>query len=379
MPVGRVGQLECGLANYAVFSKDSKGRRFPEERHPYRTAFQRDRERILHSAAFRRLEYKTQVFICHEGDYFRTRLTHTLEVAQIARAIGAALGLNTDLIEGLALAHDIGHTPFGHQGEDVLDELMKDDGGFEHNIHALRVVDVLEERYIDRQGLNLSWEMREGIIKHSKRYANLSDYHEEFGNCPPHLEAQVVEIADEIAYDSHDIDDAIRSDLISIDRLLEAVPLCLRLLKDILAKHSRISNEMLRHYIVRAIINYFVDSLISSLHGALLESKITNAQSIRELPDRIVSFPGQVEADRRDLRRFLMDNVYRNVNVQKIAQEHGEKLRCIFMAYCNNPELMPGHFLEKINKGQPLKRVVCDYVAGMTDRYALNEHKRICK
>ncbi len=380
MAMGRdyLKMRECGLAGYAVFSSNSKGRKFPEEPHSYRLPFQRDRERILHSAAFRRLEYKTQVFICHEGDYFRTRLTHTLEVAQIARAIGFALGLNIDLIEGLALAHDIGHTPFGHKGEDVLNELMKEEGGFEHNIHALRVVDVLEERYADRPGLNLTWEMREGIIKHSKHYPQLVEFHGEFGNCPPYLEAQVVEIADEIAYDSHDMDDALRSGMITLDDALE-LEICANIANTARKKFKNISGEMLRHYLVRGIITYFVDSVISSLHEGLLESKIESAQDVRELGFRLAKFPERVANAREGLRGFLVDNVYRSEEVTRIANDAGLKLRDIFLAYCSEPRLMPGHFYSRVKEGKPIKRVVCDYVAGMTDRYAINEHKKICK
>ncbi len=360
------------LAPYATFASQSKGRVHPEEEHEFRSPFHRDRDRILHCAAFRRLKYKTQVFIFHEGDYYRTRLTHTLEVAQIARTIAVALGLNETLAESLALAHDLGHTPFGHAGEEILDHLMAPFGGFEHNLHALRIVDLLEVRYPDFPGLNLTWEVREGIVKHSSRYGEAVHLHEEFGASPPSLEAQVVEVADEIAYDSHDLDDALASGLISIDEVRE-----LEIWKAVGEPEGiEKDSELYRHYGVRRIIDFLVKDVISSLQALIQETKIVSSADVRDRGERLVRFSPEADALKRELRDFLYRRVYNHYRVRQKAVKSQRIIEELFRIYRRHPELMPQHFFEKVDH-YGLERVICDYIAGMTDRYAVNEYKKI--
>ncbi len=361
------------LASYASFSSDSRGRRWPEEEHQFRSPFQRDRDRILHSAAFRRLKYKTQVFIFHEGDYYRTRLTHTLEVAQIARTIAVALGLNEVLTESLALAHDLGHTPFGHAGEEILDELMRPWGGFEHNLHALRIIDELEVRYPQFPGLNLTWEVREGIAKHSSRYLQATDLHEEFGTSPPSLEAQVVEVADEIAYDSHDLDDALASDLVSIEEVRE-IPIWKEVV-DAVWEGER-EGELYRHFGVRRIIDFLVADVIRSLQTRISESKIGRSDDVRALEARLVDFSQPVKTLKNGLRNFLYQRVYNHYRLRQKALKSQRIIEELFRIYRRQPKLMPEHFYRRIDR-EGLERVICDYIAGMTDRYAVNEYKKI--
>ncbi len=361
------------LASYASFASKSRGRRYPESEHPFRSPFQRDRDRILHSAAFRRLEYKTQVFIFHEGDYYRTRLTHTLEVAQIARTIAGALGLNEILVESLALAHDLGHTPFGHAGEEVLDELMSSWGGFEHNLHALRIVDQLEIRYPGFAGLNLTWEVREGIVKHSSRYLQAKQFHGEFGTSPPSLEAQVVEVADEIAYDSHDLDDALASNLISIEEVQE-----ISIWKEVVdtAWRGDKRGELYRHFGVRRIIDFLVWDIIKSLQNRLSESKISHSDDVRGIGVRLVDFSQSVKELKQGLRDFLYNRVYAHYHLRQKALKSQKIIKELFFAYKREPRLMPEHFYRRV-ESEGVERVVCDYIAGMTDRYAVNEYKKI--
>ncbi len=361
------------LASYASFASKSRGRKYPEKEHPFRSPFQRDRDRILHSAAFRRLEYKTQVFILHEGDYYRTRLTHTLEVSQIARTIGGALGLNEPLVESLALAHDLGHTPFGHAGEEVLDELMAPWGGFEHNLHALRIVDQLEMRYPDFPGLNLTWEVREGIVKHSSRYLQAKQFHNEFGITPPSLEAQVVEVADEIAYDSHDLDDALASNLVSIEEVQE-IPIWKEVVDSVWKGDER--DELYRHFGVRRIIDFLVWDVIKSLQNRIGESKINHSDDVRGIETRLVDFSQSVKDLKQGLRKFLYSRVYTHYRLQQRALKSQRIIRELFYAYKQEPKLMPEHFYRRIDL-EGIERVVCDYIAGMTDRYAINEYKKI--
>ncbi len=362
------------LSTWAVFGTQTKGRKFSEPEHRFRSPFHRDRDRILHCAAFRRLKYKTQVFIFHEGDYYRTRLTHTLEVAQIARTIAIALGLNETLTEALALAHDLGHTPFGHAGEDILDKLMREEGGFEHNIQSFRIVEYLEVRYKDFAGLNLCWETREGIIKHSKRFNQFKEFCDEFGDCPPSLEAQVVEIADEIAYDSHDLDDALASELITLDELN-----CIDIWKELVSQikgQGITSKEMIRHYAVRTLIDIWVTDAINTLQSWLERNKITCSEDIRKQGGRAQFFSDQVNKSRSQVRSFLTANVYNHYRVKRMAIKYQRILERLFEVYVAQPELLPPHYYRQVDT-YGIKRVVCDYIAGMTDRYAINEYKKI--
>lgn len=364
------------LASYAVFASKSRGRRYPEEIHPFRSPFHRDRDRILHSAAFRRLKYKTQVFIFHEGDYYRTRLTHTLEVSQIARTIAVALGLNEVLTETIALVHDLGHTPFGHAGEWALNEMMEAEGGFEHNLQALRIVDYLEKRYIGFPGLNLSWEVREAIAKHSKRYREKVELHDEFGLNAPSLEAQVVESSDEIAYDTHDLDDALASGLISFEDVkdLEVWQIAERLIP----KDARQDRELYRHYIVRTIINLWVTDAIKTLQQAIEYNRIVKVDDIRSLGDRLTCFSQDTQRVMQELKEFLHNRVYAHPEVLRRAQDSQYILRELFKTFLERPDLLPAHFYARIER-EGIRRVICDYIAGMTDRYALNEYEKIRK
>ncbi|MCX5715461.1 MAG: deoxyguanosinetriphosphate triphosphohydrolase [Candidatus Omnitrophica bacterium] len=363
------------LAPYAQKSKDSKGREHSEPEHEYRLAYQRDKDRIIYSTAFRRLEYKTQVFVNHEGDHYRTRLTHTIEVAQIAKTIARALRLNEDLTEAIALAHDLGHTPFGHSGEDALRTLMKDHGGFDHNEHGLRVVDVLEQRYPDFPGLNLSWEVREGIIKH----ATMFDQPRTFIACEPKLtptlEAQVVDIADEIAYDNHDLDDGIASGLIK-EKALLTVGLWKDACRDIKKRYPRISDETANYQIVRSIINKQVTDIVSETEKNIKKFKIDSTKAARKLPNKIIAFSKPMQELRKPMREFLMKNLYQHYRVIRMANKAYRFINELFRVYVDKPEQLPPTTQSRVKK-EDTYLVVCDYIAGMTDRYALDEYKRL--
>lgn len=363
------------LAPYAMKSYNTRGRLHNENEHPYRTVYQRDRDRIIHSAAFRRLEYKTQVFVNHEGDYYRTRLTHTIEVAQIARTIAAALRLNTDLTEAIALAHDLGHTPFGHSGEDALNELMINFGGFNHNLHGLRVVDLMEERYPDFPGLNLSWEVREGIIKHSSAFDKSVKIK---GLSPaemPTLETQVVDIADEIAYDNHDLDDGITSGLLKEENL-EKLAIWNNISKEIDKKYAKILPERRKYLIIRTLINIQVTDLIRETENKINKLKLKSSGQVKKLNTKIVSFSSSMQSLRRPLRIFLMENLYNNYRVIRMSNKAKRFIQDLFKIYINNPKQLPPN-IQKNMPADGKKRVVCDYIAGMTDRYALDEYKKL--
>ena len=362
------------LADYTMKSKNSKGRVHPEPEHPYRTAFQRDRDRIIHSTAFRRLECKTQVFISYEGDYYRTRLTHTLEVAQIAKTIARALRLNEDLVEAISLAHDLGHTPFGHVGEETLHKLMQEHGGFEHNRQGLRVVDYLEERYPNFKGLNLSWEVREGILKHTTAY----DHPEikEFKRYKyPTLEAQVVDAADEIAYDSHDLDDGITSGLIDV-RDLDKVELWRQAKKQISKKHLRLKDEIQKYQIVKFLINLQVQDVIEQTEENLNQLNIHSAIDVRNHPRKLLAFSPALAKKREALREFLNQKLYQHYKVVRMSNKSRRFIRELFQCYVSNPEQLPPTSRGRLKKDGEF-RVVCDYIAGMTDRYAHNEYRRL--
>ena len=368
------GQEVKTLAPYATRSKDSRGRVYPEEEHPYRSCFQRDRDRIIHSTAFRRLEYKTQVFVNHEGDHFRTRLTHTIEVTQISRSIARALRLNEDLSEAIALAHDLGHTPFGHAGEDTLRELMKDSGGFEHNRQSLRVVDVLEEKYPEFPGINLTYEVREGIIKHETRYD--SPVPQEFSQSEkPVLEAQIVNLADEIAYDCHDVDDGLYSRVLS-EKMLEEVELWKVLYQKCQQKYAGLNSAQIRNYIVRQMINREVSDLLETTSQRLKEFRIQSVPDVRLASEMIPAFSFELKSLNNQLKEFLLKHMYQHYRMVRMADKAKRILSELFSVYLENPEQLPGSTREKL-KSQDKMRVVCDYIAGMTDRFAQQEYKKL--
>lgn len=370
-----MGSIDPGLACYAMDCNQSKGRVHKENEHPYRSCYQRDRDRVVHSAAFRRLEYKTQVFVNHEGDYYRTRLTHTIEVAQIARTIAAALRLNTDLTEAIALAHDLGHTPFGHSGEEALNELMKTQGGFNHNLQGLRVVDYLEERYPDFPGLNLTWEVREGIVKHSSAFDKMAKVKDLAPSLMPTLETQVVDIADEIAYDNHDLDDGLTSGLINLSDLDE-VEIWRNLDKAIQSRHSGISANKLKYMIIRSLINVQVTDLIAQTEINIKKSRLCSCQDARNSAKKIVSFSSNIQKLRLPLRKFLMAKLYHHYRVVRMHNKAKHFIKDLFLDYLKKPEQLPDTVQKKI-AADGRRRVVCDYIAGMTDRCALDEYKKL--
>ncbi|MDD5449271.1 MAG: deoxyguanosinetriphosphate triphosphohydrolase [Candidatus Omnitrophica bacterium] len=363
------------LAPYAQKSADSRGRKYKEPEHDYRSIYQRDRDRIIYSSAFRRLEYKTQVFVNHEGDHYRTRLTHTLEVAQIAKTIARALRLNDDLAEAIALAHDLGHTPFGHSGEDALRELMKDHGGFDHNSHGLRVVDFLEERYPGFPGLNLSWEVREGIIKHATPFDRPRPFIPFEEKTLPTLEAQVVDIADEIAYDNHDLDDGIASGLIK-DDALKGVGLWKQAAQAIKKTYPSAKREILNYQIVRLLINEQVTDLVIETEKNIKKLKVRSPKDARWLPHKIISFGPAMEEARKPLREFLVSNLYHHYRVVRMSNKASRFINELFKVYLDKTEQLPPTTQSHLKK-EDTHRVICDYIAGMTDRYALDEYKRL--
>jgi dGTPase len=363
------------LADYAMHSCFSRGRKYKEKEHPYRSCYQRDRDRIIHSAAFRRLEYKTQVFVIHEGDYYRTRLTHTLEVSQIARTIATVLKLNVDLVEAIALAHDLGHTPFGHSGEEVLNELMHRYGGFNHNLQGLRVVDILEERYPEFPGLNLTWEVREGILKHSSTFDKAGYAEELFPEESATLEAQVVDLADEIAYDNHDLDDGLTSGLISEDEL-KKIQLWRDTHKKIVSQYNRLSILERKYLIIRHLIDLQVTDLIQNTLKNIKDMQIKNYMDVKKNKQRIAAFSKDILEMRKPLRDFLMRNLYNNYRVIRMSNKAKHFIRELFKSYVNNPGVLPLHIQKRIKK-DALYRVVCDYIAGMTDRFVQDEYRKL--
>jgi dGTPase len=361
------------LAPFAQKSSESRGRQYPEEEHPYRTNFQRDRDRIIHSSAFRRLQYKTQVFVNHEGDYYRTRITHTLEVAQIARSIARSLGLNQDLTEAVALAHDLGHTPFGHSGEKVLNEIMVEDGGFEHNAQSYRIVTHLEDKYPDFRGLNLSFEVLEGIDKHRTRYDRpLDALGEQYT-----LEAQIVDLADEIAYTSHDLDDGLTSGLLEFDGLGQT-GLWKRNYKKVLEKNPGLPSNKVKYQTVRSIINEEVTDLLTEADRRLQAHGIQNPGQVRACPEELVSFSPSFRQEHLEMKHYLFQNMYRHPKVTRMEGKAGKVLKELFRIYEESPDILPGNTREKIRLGQePLRRIICDYIAGMTDRFAIEEFEKL--
>ncbi|MCZ6690364.1 MAG: deoxyguanosinetriphosphate triphosphohydrolase [Planctomycetota bacterium] len=362
------------LAPYAVKSRESRGREHPEEEHVFRSAFQRDRDRIIHATAFRRLEYKTQVFVNHEGDYYRTRLTHTMEAAQIARTISRALRLNEDLTEATALSHDLGHTPFGHSGEDAMEDLMADHGGFEHNRQSLRVVDILEKRYPGFRGLNLTYEVRESIAKHSSRPDPAWEAEFRLAD-KPLLEAQVVDIADSIAYDNHDIDDGLQAGLISSDDLAKT-ELWRRALGAVEAACVGQDRRVRDRQAIIYLINLEVGDLLETTDRTIQESKIDSQETVRSAPGWIVRFSDEMAEQRKELQAFLMRWVYRHYRVVRMASKARRFIVDLFNEYVRHPEALPQEFQGWVAE-VGLHRGICDYIAGMTDRYAQDEHRKL--
>jgi dGTPase len=372
-------------APYAADDARSRGRRHPEPGPAYRSEYQRDRDRIVHSTAFRRLVYKTQVFVNHEGDLYRTRLTHSLEVAQIARTIASALELNEVLSEAICLAHDLGHTPFGHAGQDSLNECMMDFGGFEHNLQSLRVVDELEEQYADFNGLNLTFECREGILKHCshKNALRLGDVGERFiHRQQPGLEAQLANFADEIAYNNHDVEDGIRAGLISVEEL-DGVALFAEHHAQVRSLHPALGGRRLVHEVLRRMINHLVTDLIDSSAGRLRDAGISSIQEVRARPSPLIGFSDATRGLNAGLKAFLRERVYRHYRVQRMTSKARRVVRELFDAFFSDPGLMPeehrasGNRRESIQGAAGRARAVADYIAGMTDRYAILEHRRI--
>jgi dGTPase len=362
------------LSPFAALNSMSRGREHPEREHEYRLSFERDRDRIIHCSAFRRMEYKTQVFFYHEGDYFRTRLTHSLEVAQLSRSIALALDLNETLAEAIALAHDLGHTPFGHAGEKAMNGLMEDEGGFEHNLQSLRIVDTLEYRYPGFMGLNLSWEVREGIAKHSTDY----DQPEmaAFGKTQPTLEAQIVEVADEIAYNNHDLDDGLTSRMIEPEELLN-ITLWKKVTEGIRSEYSSITPTMLKHEAIRRLINCQVSDLVENIGKKTGEMGLTDRRELAQASERVATFSPGMDDMNRDLKQFLRKNLYQHYRVTRMAEKAQRILSDLFRAYLDKPRQLPPHVYRRIDKDGSVKRVICDYMAGMTDKYALDEHKKL--
>lgn len=372
--IEREKKEKAELSAIAALNSLSRGRQYPEAEHEYRLAFERDRDRIIHCSAFRRMEYKTQVFFYHEGDYFRTRLTHSLEVAQISRSVALALDLNETLAEALALAHDLGHTPFGHAGERVMDGLMYDDGGFEHNLQTLRVVDLLEDRYPGFPGLNLTWEVREGIAKHS------TDYDQPdiaaFGKNQPSLESQIVELADEIAYNNHDLDDGITSRMLEPDEL-SGVEIWRKVTESVKAQTPEISPTMLKHESIRRIINLQVSDLVVNIGRKLKEMGIETREDLAQAPERVAAFSPEMDEMNRELKTFLKENLYEHYRVTRMAEKAQRILTDLFTAYLEKPRQLPPSTYRKIERNGSVKRVICDYMAGMTDKFALEEHRKL--
>ncbi|MBN2453080.1 MAG: deoxyguanosinetriphosphate triphosphohydrolase [Candidatus Omnitrophica bacterium] len=367
-------KMEELLASYAQKSRMSKGRCHKEPEHGYRSCYQRDRDRIIYSTAFRRLEYKTQVFVNHEGDYYRTRLTHTLEVSQIAKSIARALRLNEDLVEAISLAHDLGHTPFGHSGEDALDDIMKDRGGFEHNTQGLRVVDLLEQRYPAFPGLNLTYEVREGIIRHSTAFDRPKPVAPFDSKGSPLLEIQVVDLADEIAYDNHDLDDGITSGLLK-ENDLGHIRLWAEKKKDINRRFPGISGEIRKYQIVRSLINEQVTDIISQTESNIRKFRIRKGSDAVKIPERIVAFSKGMRECRQPIRNFLTENLYHHYRVVRMANKAYRFIESLFNIYLDKPEQLPPNTQSRL-KHEDKHRVICDYIAGMTDRYALDEYKK---
>jgi dGTPase len=373
------------LAPYAAHDEASRGRRYPEPKPELRSEFQRDRDRIIHSNAFRRLVYKTQVFVNHEGDLYRTRVTHSIEVAQIARSVALALQLNEALTEAICLAHDLGHTPFGHAGQDALNDSMREYGGFEHNLQSLRVVDELEERYAEFQGLNLTFECREGILKHcSLRNAReLGELGERFiKRQQPGLEAQIANLSDEIAYNNHDVDDGIRAQLLDLDSLRD-VRMFRRQYEAVTKLYPSLSERRLIHEIIRRMINHLVVDFVRTTQMQIKKVQPASIDEVRAQPGALAMLSDECREEHLELKAFLGEHVYRHYKVLRMTSKARRVLQELFQAFINDVNLMPTEYRDLALQSEGARgaggraRVVADYIAGMTDRYAILEHQRL--
>jgi dGTPase len=367
-------------ASYAVQVTQSRGRRFPEPQHPYRNDFQRDRDRVIHARAFRRLEAKTQVFTRRYSDHFRNRLTHTLEVSQISRTIAGALGLNVDLAEALALVHDIGHPPFGHAGEKALNSAMRDHGlFFDHNLHALRIVEDFEQRYAAFRGLNLTFEVREGIIKHSRDYdakehPELAEY--DLDRRPP-LEAQLIDLTDEIAYNTADLDDGFEAHLLSLEQIREGSPVFERFFREVQQLYPQAPDKLKFNETLKRILNRFVDDLVKNTQKRVNEAAIESVDDIRKHGERLAAFSPAVEAERKQNKDFLYENLYFNASLADEKDDAERVVTDLFAFWMDHPESLPHNYQEKA-KEESRPRVICDYIAGMTDHFIFEQHEKYC-
>jgi len=361
------------LAPYGMRSRNTKGRAYLDNEPEFRTSFQRDRDRIIHTTAFRRLEYKTQVFINYEGDYFRTRLTHTLEVAQVGRTLARALGGNEDLVESICLAHDLGHSPFGHAGEVVLARLMKDHGGFDHNKQSFRIVTELEQRYPEFPGLNLTWEVREGMVKHESEY-DISDARDFSPELRGNLETQIANVADELAYTTHDLDDGLRSGMIT-PHMLEGVTLW-EILCDTYKWRGPDLDDMARHRMIRELVGLLISDIIEATDARIKESLVKSALDIQKLKYNLMGHTETMQRRNRELKDFLYKNLYRQYRVVRMQVKAEKLIADLFNAYRAEPSILPDSAQQLINK-RGLERTICDYIAGMTDRYAIEEHQKL--
>lgn len=366
------------LAEYAVHVEQSRGRRYPEPPHPYRDNFQRDRDRVIHARAFRRLENKTQVFGRRYSDHFRNRLTHTIEVAQVARTIAVQLGLNSDLVEALALVHDVGHPPFGHAGEKALDTAMQSQGlSFDHNLHALRIVENFEQRYASFPGLNLTFEVREGIIKHSRDYSpqqhpELSGY---LLDLRPPLEAQLIDLADEIAYNAADLDDGYESHMLSLDSILERLPSFARFYQQAEREYPAAADKLKFNEALKRILDRMVGDLIQHTQGEIAAAGIRTLEDVRACPRRVVTWSPEVAQERRDMKSFLYENLYLSPALDPEKQDADRVITSLFHLWLEQPQLLPGYYREQV-RTEPLPRIICDYLAGMTDNYIHEQYTK---
>jgi dGTPase len=361
------------LAPYGKRSKDTKGRAHKDKEPDYRTSFQRDRDRVIHTTAFRRLEYKTQVFINFEGDYFRTRLTHTLEVAQIGRTIARALGANEDLIEVICLAHDLGHAAFGHSGEITLKALLKEHGGFDHNKQSLRIVTKLEKRYPDFEGLNLTWEVLEGIVKHETEY-DISDARGYDPELRGNLEAQIANIADELAYTAHDLDDGLRSGMISPE-MLDGLDLWRQLVESV-GWSGGVLHQLDRTRMIRRLIGILVTDVVQATDKRIQDSGVNSPLDVQKLDHNLIGYSEPLQAPNRQLKDFLFNNLYRHHRVVRMAVKAERVLTSLFNAYVSEPDMLPIEF-RQFFETRGKERTIADYLAGMTDRYAIQEYERL--
>jgi len=370
-------QLEANesqqLAPYGMRSKNSHGRLYQEDEPEYRTRYQRDRDRILHTTAFRRLEYKTQVFINYEGDYYRTRLTHTLEVAQIGRTIARTIGANEDLTESICLAHALGHPPFGHSGETILSRLLRDEGGFDHNKQSFRIVTSLERRYPEFPGLNLTWETLEGIVKHETEY-DIADARDFNPDLRGDIEAQIANVSDELTYTAHDLDDGLRSGMITAS-MLDGIALWEIVLRSIEWSGGEI-DDLTRHRIVRRMIGVMVNDITQNTDQRLRESGVRSVDELQRLPYNVVSFSEDMRRRSRELKDFLYNNLYRHHRVVRMAVKAERIVSELYQTYLSEPMILPKHIQDRIPENG-IARTTCDYIAGMTDRFAIEEYTKL--